>query len=101
MSANEADLIADNTRVVPEDAGGWRMDVARVIWIGVQPELQWRAWRRWKRPPGPERIAHAQRTLLHDPRCFRCCSDCGERCNVGQLAGDLCHACAERRGLRF
>ena len=46
MSTNEADLIADCIRVVPEDAGGWRLEFARVRWNGAQPELQWRPWRR-------------------------------------------------------
>lgn len=101
MSTNEADLIADCIRVVPEDAGGWRLEFARVRWNGAQPELQWRPWRRWKRPPDPERITRAQRTLLRDPRCFRCCSDCGERCNVGHMFGDICQGCAERFGVVF
>jgi len=93
----DADLIADFMRTVEMD-GEIHLQVAVVDWPQPgSPTLVWKAFRRWKRWPTPERLAAAQQKALTAPRYFRVCQRCGERNNVGHMHDrKTCQSCAYR-----
>ena len=93
----DTDLLADFTRLV-EAEGEFCLQVAVVTWPGPsRPTVVWTTFRRWKRPPTPERLAAAQQKALTVPRYFRICEMCGERNNAGHMHDRrVCQSCAER-----
>jgi len=93
----DSDLISDFTRLI-EGEGEFHLQVAIVKWAGAhKPTLVWTTYRRWKRPPTPERVAVAQQKALTVPRYFRTCEMCGERNNAGHMDDRrVCQFCAER-----
>lgn len=93
----DEDLIADFMRVTAL-AGEVVLEVAAVEWPEPhEPTLGWTPFRRWKRPPPPERLAAAQETALMAGRFFPVCRRCGERNNVGHMHDrEICQTCAEK-----
>ncbi len=113
LNANESALIDEFIRL-RADGGGVVLEVAMVCWRGShEPYLEWHPFRRWKRPPTLERVANAKRRALASRRFFRVCEFCGLRFAAGQMSGfaildhpndprcDMCHGCAEARGVTF
>ena len=96
-SVTDATLIADFTRIVIVE-GEIDLQVAVVQWPGPhEPALVWKTFRRWKRPPTPERLAAAQQKALMSRRFFRVCQRCGERNSIGHMhSRKTCQSCAER-----
>ena len=93
----DAELIADFTRMA-EVEGEIHLEVGVIEWPGPhEPALVWKTFRRWKRPPTPERLAAAQQKALMSPRYFRLCQQCEERNNVGHMHDpEICQTCAEK-----
>lgn len=87
-------LLRDFTRV----RGETELDVARVVWMGHRPLLEWEVYKTWPRPPSARQLAAARRKALADPRFFLICSMCHRRLNRGQMMhdSDVCQGCAQR-----
>lgn len=96
-SVTNAELVAEFMRICETNVETV-LQVAIVKWSGPhEPMLAWTTFRRWKRPPTPERLAAAQQKALTMGQCFRVCQRCGERKNVGHMHNRLtCQTCAER-----
>jgi hypothetical protein len=94
----DSELIRDFMRV-ETTASGTHLEVAAVDWEApAHPVLHWRTFRRWHRPPSPERIVAAQDKALQQPRFFRVCELCEERNNPGHMHDRrTCQGCAQAR----
>lgn len=86
------------------ESDGWLIvEVLTVEWESHTPR---EVWREHHRIPASVRVSDSQRreikkTVLADKEWFRCCRDCGALDVVGMFADDVCHPCAERRGIIF
>ncbi|ABA56529.1 hypothetical protein Noc_A0016 (plasmid) [Nitrosococcus oceani ATCC 19707] len=99
------ELISEFTRLAERD-GKTVLEVGVVTWGGAHshsPELSWKAFRQWSRPPTNERLAAAQMKALETSRFFRVCRHCKERVNAGHMLDqEICQSCAEKElGVTF
>ena len=97
MNANDTRLVHDFMRVTKGD-GDSRLQLAIIEWPGPHsPELRWKDYRTWSKPPNPEQLTAARRLALQDTRFFKVCRKCGERNNASHMHDtETCQACAER-----
>lgn len=76
---------------------GWRLEVAKVVWEGHTPDLEWSTFRQWNTRPSKRELVEARDAALGDPRYFRTCTRCHKRNNTGHMHDDqTCQSCAER-----
>lgn len=81
-----------------EGAYGWEYQVARVWWVGHEPEIRWKTYRRWHSQPDGARLARTKAAALANPRFFRTCSLCGEVNNAGHMhKKEVCQGCARQQ----
>jgi hypothetical protein len=94
---NDVELIADFMRLAEAD-GKMVLEVGVVEWVGPhEPEVKWKAFRQWSKPPTAERLAAAQKKALETTRFFRVCEICNERHNTGHMMDrETCQSCAEK-----
>jgi hypothetical protein len=83
-------------RLVESD-GIFCLEIGVVVWSHPGcPELIWKQFRSWSKPPKSELLGKAQQKSLNTPRFFRRCVMCNERCNSGHMFDrSTCQGCAE------
>lgn len=98
--------LADRDTRLRETEAGWTLEVGLIIWPHPhRPDVRWHAIRSWPHRPSRDVLREAVRDLLHDPRWFFVCPECGERCNQGhgwdidtddwgRGGTTICHGCA-------
>lgn len=85
MPEGSGDLRADYCGVVTTKAGTV-LQVGVVMWSSpADPEIRWKDFRRWRKPPSEERLKAAQDLALGDPRFFRWCRFCERLNNAGHM----------------
>lgn len=92
---NKQRIIDDFTRVLAGD-GVTVLEVGLVRWTGPHtPEMEWKHFHKWQRPPTRDQLSRAVERALASPRFFGVCEKCGELRNRGHMHSlTVCQGCS-------